>query len=60
MKIVSRMLKMENGVLVGVMAVGGAVAIASYYSFNKVINQINADTDRIMKETFGTVDEEEK
>ena len=55
------MLKLATGVVVGVMAVGGAVAIASYYSFNKVINQINTDTDRIMKETFGTtVDEEEK
>ena len=54
------MLKIATGVVVGVMAVGGAVAIASYYSFNKVINQINADTDRIMKETLGTVDEEEK
>lgn len=57
----STMLKIATGVVVGVMAVGGAVAIASYYSFNKVINQINADTDRIMKETYGTtVDEEEK
>lgn len=56
----STMLKIATGVVVGVMAVGGAVAIASYYRFNKVINQINADTDRIMKETFGTVDEEEK
>lgn len=57
----STMLKIATGVVVGVMAVGGAVAIASYYSFNKVINQINADTDRIMKETFGTtVDDEEK
>ena len=57
----STMLKIATGVVVGVMAVGGAVAIASYYRFNKVINQINTDTDRIMKETFGTtVDEEEK
>ena len=57
----STMLKIATGVVVGVMAVGGAVAIASYYSFNKVINQINTDTDHIMKETFGTtVDEEEK
>lgn len=57
----STMLKIATGVVVGVMAVGGAVAIASYYRFNKVINQINADTDRIMKETYGTtVDEEEK
>lgn len=57
----STLLKVTTGVVVGVMAVGGAVAIASYYSFNKVINQINADTDRIMKETFGAVsDEEEK
>lgn len=57
----STLLKVTTGVVVGVMAVGGAVAIASYYSFNKVINQINVDTDRIMKETFGTtVEEEEK
>ena len=57
----STMLKIATGVVVGVMVVGGAVAITSYYSFNKVNNQINADTDRIMKETFGTtVDEEEK
>ena len=55
----STMLKIATGVVVVVMAVGGAVAIASYYSFNKVINQINADTDRIMKETFG-VEEDEK
>ena len=57
----STLVKVATGVVVGVMAVGGAVAIASYYSFNKTINQINADTDRIMKETFGVVsDEEEK
>lgn len=57
----STVLKVATGVVVGVIAVGGAVAIASYCSFEKTIRQIKADSDRIMKETFGTtVEEEEK
>lgn len=55
----STLLKVATGVVVGAIAVGGAVATASYYRFNKTINQINADTERIMKETFGTTAEEE-
>lgn len=57
----STLVKVGVGVVVGTFAVCGTAAIVSYCRINKTINQINADTDRIMKETFGVVsDEEEK
>ena len=49
----STLLKVATGVVVGLIAVCGAVAIANYYKFEEFINKINSDTESIMKETLG-------
>ena len=56
----STLLKVATGVVVGTIAVGGCVAIANYYKFEKFINKINADTESIMKETLGVEKYDEK
>ena len=49
----STLLKVVTGVLVGIIAVGGVVAIASYYKVEKFINKFDADTEAVMKDLFG-------
>lgn len=56
----STLVKVGVGVVVGTFAVCGTAAIVSYCRINKAINQIAADSDRIMKETFGVVNDEEE
>ena len=56
----STLLKVTTGVVVGLIAVCGAVAIANYYKFEKFINKINSDTESIMKETLGVEKYDEK
>ena len=56
----STLLKVATGVVVGLIAVCGGVAIANYYKFEMFINKINADTESIMKETLGVEKYDEK
>ena len=56
----STLLKVATGVVVGLIAVCGGVAIANYYKFEKFINKINSDTESIMKETLSVEKYDEK
>ena len=49
----STLLKVATGVVVGLIAVCGGVAIASYYKVEKLINKFDADTEAVMKDLFG-------
>ena len=49
----STLLKVATGVVVGLIAVGGVVAIASYYKVEKLINKFDSDTESVMKDLFG-------
>ena len=49
----STLLKVATGIVVGTIAVGGVVAIASYYKVEKLINKFDSDTESVMKDLFG-------